>query len=312
MEPYYLLLLLLLLLLPHNTNCIVQITNNNADEDVPSSKTKDDQSPKNPVRINKHGLLVFNERNFPEYLITHPNSGVFVKFYAPWCTHCKELEKPWIGIARATELYIHTIQDTQQAKPIAVANFNCDTGPLAHAFCKNSGITAFPHLVYYEGTAYNSSYMGTRSFEDLSIWAERQTGLEFDYLKGLVRIKAIGFRYLCLLMQYSMNSANDDGAKPSGKALLTFGIIVSIPIIFIGLIGMGVLYCCFCRTEDEDGFNNIEEDNAMSEDMRGSSSSNTMEDKPSRPVAPATPPVTKEKMNQIMRKRNKNKKNKKR
>ena len=78
------------------------------EENKIESSTK--QSSRNfVVRKNTHGMYVLNERNFDSFIkesITKTlRRGIFVKFYAPWCGHCKELEKPWEALTRAVELY---------------------------------------------------------------------------------------------------------------------------------------------------------------------------------------------------------------
>jgi thiol-disulfide isomerase/thioredoxin len=226
------------------------------------------------VRSDRHGNLLFNERNFEHFLRQATFGGVFVKFYAPWCGHCKELEQPWIGIGRAVDLY----QDTATTKKIAVGSFDCDTGPQAFDYCKKSqNVKGFPHIVYYyesassaDGSSYmgtrTSSYMGTRTFEDLSIWVERQSGLSFDYLTGLRRWKAVAFRYLCETMQVAMVTAEDDGAKPSSSALLIFGVLVSVPLITLLLLLLCCCWCCCAASDSSSRAQMRPEDGLMMDD----------------------------------------------
>jgi thiol-disulfide isomerase/thioredoxin len=240
------------------------------EENKIESSTK--QSSRNfVVRKNTHGMYVLNERNFDSFIkesITKTlRRGIFVKFYAPWCGHCKELEKPWEALTRAVELYQDSLNNettTPKLDEVIVGTFDCDTGPQAIKFCKDSlNIQGFPQIVYYEGLEYQKNYLGTRDFKDLCIFFEWESGLYFPFLNGLNRYRAIGFRIICEVMQYAMNTYGEDGAKPSGKALITFGIFVSIPLIlFFGCLA-GIGYCC-CLSPPG-GKTNPNEDALMSE-----------------------------------------------
>ena len=218
--------------------------------------TKEQTSP--PVRTDRDGIYILNERNFNSFLSSsiskEQRQGLFVKFYAPWCGHCKELEHPWMGIATAVKLYQSSLDELEikSINKVSVASFDCDTGPQATKFCKEDlSITGFPTIMYFEGNEYKKFYVGTRGFEDLSIFVERESGLSFPYLNGFRRWKATGFRMLCELMQFSMESNGEDGGKPSGKALVMFGVFVTIPaVVVLGLL-TGIAYCCCCQSGSE-------------------------------------------------------------
>ena len=160
--------------------------------------TKEQTSP--PVRIDRDGIYLLNERNFNSFLSAsiskEQRQGLFVKFYAPWCGHCKELEQPWMGIATAVELYQSSLDELEikSINKVSVASFDCATGPQATKFCKEDlSITGFPTIMYFEGNEYKKVYVGTRGFEDLSIFVERESGLSFPYLNGFRRWKATSF-----------------------------------------------------------------------------------------------------------------------
>ena len=224
------------------------------DSDNNDNDNNDNKHLQTPVvRMNKHGIHVLNERNFDAFIegsITKTSRrGVFVKFYSPWCAHCKELEKPWQAIAKACELYPVT-QNSSAMDTVVVGSFDCDTGPQSHKFCKDQlKITGFPTIHYYEGLEYNRQYLGTRSFKDLIIFVEWETGLHFPFLTGTRRFKATAFRLLCELMQFSMSSHGEDGAKPSGKALVTFAVLVTIPVLLLFASCIAVGWCCCISKE---------------------------------------------------------------
>ena len=174
------------------------------DSDNNDNNDNDNKHLRTPVvRINKHGIHVLNERNFDAFIegsmSKDSRRGVFVKFYSPWCAHCKELEKPWQAIAKACELYPGT-PNSSAMDTVVVGSFDCDTGPQSHKFCKDQlKITGFPTIHYYEGLEYTRQYLGTRSFKDLVIFVEWETGLYFPFLTGTRRFKATAVRLLCEL-----------------------------------------------------------------------------------------------------------------
>ncbi|KAF8164798.1 protein disulfide isomerase [Crassisporium funariophilum] len=81
----------------------------------------------------------------------------FVKFFAPWCGHCKKLAPIWKQLARH-----------MQSK-LTVAEVNCDDHG---ALCKAQGIQGYPTLVYYNDGA-KSEYNGGRKLEQLKAFSEK-------------------------------------------------------------------------------------------------------------------------------------------
>lgn len=81
----------------------------------------------------------------------------FIKYYAPWCGHCKKLAPTWTQLARH-----------MQGK-LTIAEVNCeDYG----ALCKSEDVAGYPMLVYYANGA-RSEYMGGRKFEALKAFTEK-------------------------------------------------------------------------------------------------------------------------------------------
>ncbi len=47
------------------------------------------------------GVVVLDDSNYTSFVEEHPY--VFVKFYAPWCGHCKSMAPDYIKLAEASE-----------------------------------------------------------------------------------------------------------------------------------------------------------------------------------------------------------------
>jgi thiol-disulfide isomerase/thioredoxin len=76
----------------------------------------------------------------------------FVKFYAPWCSHCHQMEPLWREFA------------AEHKNQFNVAMMDC-TLPGTHAICEEQGVQAFPTLIFYvNGERY--PHVGQRSKED--------------------------------------------------------------------------------------------------------------------------------------------------
>ncbi|KAJ7210203.1 thioredoxin-like protein [Mycena haematopus] len=106
--------------------------------------------------LNPHGeVTVLTPDNFQSHV---DQGAAFIKFYAPWCGHCKKLAPIWKQLAKI-----------MQSK-ITIAEMNCD----AHEkFCKSQGVTGYPTLMYYPPGGEKSEYNSGRKLEQLKSFAEK-------------------------------------------------------------------------------------------------------------------------------------------
>lgn len=84
---------------------------------------------------------------------------VFVKYYAPWCSHCKRLAPIWKDLA-------HSLRGR-----VDVVEFNCDASE-NKLKCRQEGITGYPTLVFYQG-GERAEYSGGRGLPQMEAFANK-------------------------------------------------------------------------------------------------------------------------------------------
>lgn len=83
---------------------------------------------------------------------------MLVKFFAPWCGHCKKLAPIWKQLS------------LQMQNKLTIAQVNCDDHG---ALCKANGIEGYPTLLYLTSSGLRSEYTGGRKLDQLRSFAER-------------------------------------------------------------------------------------------------------------------------------------------
>eukprot|EP01130_Rhizamoeba_saxonica_P016441 TRINITY_DN75_c1_g1_i1.p1 TRINITY_DN75_c1_g1~~TRINITY_DN75_c1_g1_i1.p1 ORF type:complete len:520 (-),score=151.18 TRINITY_DN75_c1_g1_i1:28-1587(-) len=97
-------------------------------------------------------VVVLTDDNFAEKTST---GSVFVKFYAPWCGHCKRLAPTWEAFSK-------------ESGDVTIAKVDCT---VEKAACKEHGIRGYPTLkLFVDGTAID--YKGGRTIKDFSAFIE--------------------------------------------------------------------------------------------------------------------------------------------
>ncbi|KAJ3865039.1 protein disulfide isomerase [Lentinula novae-zelandiae] len=104
-------------------------------------------------------VLVLDESNFQSTIEEGP---VFVKFFAPWCGHCKKLAPTWKKLAQSMQ------------HKLTVAEVDCESHK---ALCKENNIGGFPTLVYIADSSH-TEYGGGRKLEQLEEFAEKASNSE--------------------------------------------------------------------------------------------------------------------------------------
>lgn len=99
-----------------------------------------------------HGkVVVLDAQNFHE-IVMDETKDVFVKFYAPWCGHCKNMAPTWMDLA-------DKVSDNSD---IIIAKFDADAQDV-----RGVEISGFPTLIMYpKGNKKGIQFQGHRSFWD--------------------------------------------------------------------------------------------------------------------------------------------------
>lgn len=120
----------------------------------PATPATPKESPK-PI-LNLDGeVLALTADTFSSTLAKGP---AFVKFFAPWCGHCKKLAPIWKQLARHMQ------------NKVTIAEVNCDDHS---ALCKAQGVQGYPTLAWFNQGEEKSEYSGGRKLDQLKAFAEK-------------------------------------------------------------------------------------------------------------------------------------------
>lgn len=106
-------------------------------------------------------VAVLGQETFEKFLQDNPK--VFVKFYAPWCGHCKKMAPGYSNVAKR-------MQELDDGTPIAKVDCTVHT-ELAQKY----GVQGYPSLKYFvDGNAID--YKGAREENDIFNWIQKRNG----------------------------------------------------------------------------------------------------------------------------------------
>jgi len=94
------------------------------------------------------------------------NGNWFIKFFAPWCTHCQRMKPIWEKLA-----------DAAVAKdwPVKIAEVDCTS---SKEVCEKVSVKAFPMLALISNGALKGKYAGEASVVLFEEWLTKQLALE--------------------------------------------------------------------------------------------------------------------------------------
>jgi protein disulfide-isomerase-like protein len=110
-------------------------------------------------------VQTLTEENFAEQTTT---KGAFVKFFAPWCGHCKKMKPDWDTLG----------EEYDGSETHLIGDVDCT---VEKTLCSTHGIKGFPTLKYFPaGSAEAKDYEGGRTLEDLRKFASTNLGPSCD------------------------------------------------------------------------------------------------------------------------------------
>merc|ERR1711862_945417 len=102
---------------------------------------------------------------------------VFIKFFAPWCGHCKKMAPDWEKLS----------DDWASSEVGLIAEVDCTTD--GKPLCDQNGVKGFPTLKYGDPLALED-YSGGRSLKDLAEFAKEILNL-CAHLQNLICVMQI-------------------------------------------------------------------------------------------------------------------------
>lgn len=109
-------------------------------------------------------------------LVTMTQDPWFIKFYAPWCGHCKSMAPNWIQLAK------------EMKGRLNIGEVNCDAEP---RLCKDVQVRAYPSILFFQG-GERVEYDGLRGLGDFISYANKA----IDIGEGVKDVDANAFEAL--------------------------------------------------------------------------------------------------------------------
>jgi len=114
-------------------------------------------------------LTVVVGTNFKE-LVLDETKDVLVKFYAPWCGHCKKLAPVWEELA----------ESYKDVPNLTIAKFDSTANE-----AEGVEVQGFPTLIFYpRDNKAGVTYDGGRELPDFTAWLEENSGVLKDKATG--------------------------------------------------------------------------------------------------------------------------------
>jgi len=99
-------------------------------------------------------IIILGESDFAEKI---KEGSWFIKFYAPWCGHCKSLAPAWAALATKVNL--------AATSAVKIAKVDCTKH---QNVCKDQGVRGYPTLKFYKDGVETDGYKGGRDLDSLT------------------------------------------------------------------------------------------------------------------------------------------------
>ena len=144
---------------------------------------------------------------------------VFVKFYAPWCDHCKTMKPTWDRLA----------EEHIDSEDVLIADVDCIGA--GEALCKKHRVTSFPTIRTFQPDAFMQGYLGIdykggRSINLLRLHAQSL----------LPKAKASPLKEVQAAAAAEEAAAATAKAKAKDKALLGKALMALVAIVAVWIL----------------------------------------------------------------------------
>lgn len=130
-------------------------------------------------------VAVLTKDNFADFIKRH--KFAFVKFYAPWCGHCKSMAPSYSKLAKR-------MKEEEKGVPIAKVDSTVETS-LGEQF----GIKGFPTLKFFiDGEPVD--YNGAREEEAIYNWIQKKTGPSTTELTDIAELEELQKKNIAVLL----------------------------------------------------------------------------------------------------------------
>jgi len=102
--------------------------------------------------VAEHGLYHLGEKTFAKHI---KEGSHLVKFYAPWCGHCKEMAYAWDALAKEV--------DGDESISMTIAKVDCTEHP---SVCQEQGVAGVPTIMFFRAGEMVENYEGYRTLMD--------------------------------------------------------------------------------------------------------------------------------------------------
>lgn len=143
---------------------------------TPGSKPNQKQNDKKKTPNAQGTSVPLTSESFLK-LVTATRDPWFIKFYAPWCSHCQALAPVW-----------HQTAKDMKGK-LNIGEVNCDK---ERRLCKDAHVTSYPTIYFFRG-GERVEYQGLRGLGDLVSYARRAVN---DVGDGIQYVDAVTFKEL--------------------------------------------------------------------------------------------------------------------
>lgn len=134
----------------------------NTKEIVPQEPVQVPAEPELDIQVQepKQSVLVLGEDNFDSAVA---DALVFVKFYAPWCGHCRNMAPTWEELANKYS----------SQSGVKIAKVDCTE---ERELCSRHSVNGYPTLLLFNAGVKTAEFEESRSLDSLAAFVERHRG----------------------------------------------------------------------------------------------------------------------------------------